>query len=319
MKALSIAGQDHTWIKALIYGKPGTGKTTFGVTAPKPLILLSERQALTHVRHAAQRIGAADVQVLYMERMSDYRDVLRTLVIGTHNPAARSGPFTVRNAQGDTIYEAPTWPETIVLDSLTDACRLVDEEIQREARPKKGKDGLDVMPERYWQALGDRCEKLIRAFRDVDFHVLFLCLEDDKVQGEGDEAERIVVPSLPMRKLPAMVAAAVNVVGIMARRIQQARGEAGQPSDDAQILFGVRTVGPQHYLLKPYRPLVDLEVPNFGDWVRRIRAAINEGDAAPAAQPRARAQRGTGKSTQAQQAQQAQQPSSNTSNTSTEA
>jgi len=284
MKALNAsAGTNETiHVKALIYGKPGTGKTTLGVTAPAPLILLSERQALTHVRHAVARSGQAGAQVIYMETLEDYRNVLRTLMMGTHNPALRSGPFVVRDAHGVVLYEHPTWPQSIVLDSLTDACRLVDDEIQLQAPPKKGKDGLDVQAERYWQALGDRCERLIRAFRDVDFHVLYLCLEDDKMIGEGDQAERQVGPSLPMRKLASTVAAAVNVVGIMARSIVHGQGV------EADVRFGVRTVGPQHCLLKPYRPLADLEIPDFTSWVTRINAAITEGDHAPAAQPKPR-------------------------------
>jgi hypothetical protein len=275
-------------LKALIYGRPGTGKTTFAVSAPKPLILLSERQALTNIRHAIKRTGAKDVQVLVMESLEDYRSVLRTLYAATANPSLKSGPFVVRAQDGVELYRSDIWPETIAIDSLTDATKFVEDEINREAPPRKGKDGLDVVAERYWQALFDRCSKVIRAFRDVDFHVLYLCLEDDRVQGEGDEAERQVTPQLPMRKLPGVVSAAVNVVGIMTRGIRKAPAAEGEAPKDAEIVYVVRTVGPQHFMLKPYRPLADVEEADFTSWVRRINAAITAGDEAPEAKPTAR-------------------------------
>jgi len=268
-----MESKEKAWIKALIYGKPGTGKTTFGVSAPKPLILLSERQGVVHVRAAAKRMGVAPVGVLYMAEIADYRAVLRSLVRGTVDPSAKSGPFVVKAEDGAEIFRSDEWPETVVLDSVTDACRLIDAQILIESPPKLGKDNLPVNSERYWSVLKDRCERLIRSFRDVDFNVLFLCLEDDKVMGEGDEAERKVGPSLPMRSLPDVVAAAVNVVGVMTRRVRQGVSEDGGRAD-AEIDHVVRTVGPQYMLTKPYRPLRDVEVANFSSWVERIRADI---------------------------------------------
>lgn len=265
-------------LKALIYSKPGGGKTSFGVSAPKPLILLSERQGFTHIEQAAERLGRQPVGVLYMEHISDYRNVARELTAATLNPSLRSGPFRIRDEDGEVLFESAEWPESIVIDSLTDACRLVEGRIDEESPPKLGRDGLPTKPERFWQVLKDRCEKLVRSFRDVDFHVIFLCLEDDKMNGEGEEAERSVRPSLPMRALPDFVCAAVNVVGIAHRRIRtDQRVEGG----DVLIEYVIRTVGPSWYTLKPYRPLRDVEVPDFSAWVEAVRG--NRAITAPAA------------------------------------
>jgi hypothetical protein len=229
---------------------------------------------MTHVRQAAARIGRKPVGVLYMGSIADYRHVLRTLQRGTVDPSLRTGPFVVKGEAGEVLFESPTWPESIVLDSVTDACRLIDAQILLESPPKLGKDNLPVNSERYWSVLKDRCEKLIRGFRDIDFHVLYLCLEDDRTIGEGDEAERKVGPALPMRALPDTIAAAVNVVGVMTRRIRQGRGD-GEARSEAEIDHVVRTVGPQWFLLKPYRPLADVEAPDFTSWVERVRGAID--------------------------------------------
>ena len=253
----------ESYVKALVYGQPGTGKTSFGVTAPKPLILLSERQGYTHVKQAAARLGRAVPPVLLIERAEDLRNVAR----GVHS-ASKSGAteLVVHDDSGTEVYRGPM-PETLVVDSITDAFRLLDEEIKRDAPPKKGVDGLDVVSERYWNTLQDRGEKIIRGFRNLPCHVLFLALQDDKTVGEGDAAERIVAPSLPMRRMPSMLAAAVNVVGITTRAIRPPR--EGK-KEQARVVFAVRTVGPSYYMLKPCRPLRDVEVPDFSSWVARL-------------------------------------------------
>lgn len=255
----------ESFVKAAIYGPPGTGKTDFGVSAPKPLILLSERQGLATVRSASVRRGVPVPPTFWMESLEDYRDVVRAL----HGP--KTSPFRVtRKGKGGEVevaYEG-AWPETVVLDSLTDACELVEAEVRREAPPEKAKDGLERWTERHWAALRDRSEKLIRAFRDAPVHVLFLALQDDRTIGEGDEASRVVQPALPMRALPSFLASCVNVVGITSRKIED-RGDDGQ----RRVVYEVRTVAASHYMLKPYRPLRDLEEPDFASWVSRVREA----------------------------------------------
>lgn len=248
------------WVKAAIYGPPGTGKSDFGTSAPKPLILLSERQGIRTVRAAAARRGLPMPVVLAVESLQDLRDVLRAL----HGP--RDKAFRVMSGT-EVAYEGE-WPESVVLDSLTDACELVEAEIRKESPPEKAKDGLERWTERHWAALRDRCERLIRSFRDVPAHVVFLALQDDRTVGEGEEAARVVQPLLPMRALPSVLSAAVNVVGVTSRAIRD-RGEDGQ----RQIAYEIRTVGPSHYMLKPYRPLRDLEEPDFAAWVERIHGA----------------------------------------------
>jgi hypothetical protein len=264
MQQIDLTEEAH-YFKALIYGKPGTGKTSFGCTAPKPLILLSERQGVVHIKAAAKRLKlTTPPQVMFMESIEDYRHVGNALTMATKDPTLRNGPFIVKDAGGKVIYQHIEWPQTVVFDSFTDACKLIEDDINRISPPRIGKDGLPVPSERYWSALKDRIEKLIRFYRDVDFHLLFLCLEDDRTVGEGDEAHRVCGPQVPMRALPGALAASVNVVGIMERVILTAQGDA------AKIGFGVRTIGPGYCLLKPFRPLEDLEKPNFSAWLAKI-------------------------------------------------
>lgn len=271
MKTIDVEAASDRYLKALVYGPPGTGKTNLGVSAPKPLILLSEHQAVPHMRAAAKRLGVPAPLVLAMDNLKDYRHVLVAL------RADKAQPFTVRDDDGNVVFQSAEWPETVVLDSLTDACELVSAEIRAESPPKVGKDGLPVDSERYWNVLADRCAKLIRAFRDLPINTLFLCLVDDRMVGEGDEAKRVVQPMLPMRKLPMTVMAAVNVVGVTYRK----RGDAGKDGKRPMV-YGIQTAGPDYVALKPFPPLRDQEVTDFSSWCKRI-AGIDDGSIAPEA------------------------------------
>lgn len=263
------------WLKALVYGKPGTGKTGFGVSAPEPLILLNEMQAQPHIRAAQGRVGRKAYGVLHMQCVQDYRNVARAF----HGD--RTKPFVVRAVgkdgatdSGEVVFERPAWPQTVVLDSLTEALNLIEAEIREESPPKIGKDGLPVDSERYWNVFADRASKLIRTFRDVEANVLFLCLLDLKETGEGEQKVRWVGPQLVMRKLPGVVCAAVNVVGVTKRQL----------AADKTSVYGISTIGPEYMELKPFHPLRPVEVMDFSSWVQRING-IDDGSVAPTLAP----------------------------------
>jgi hypothetical protein len=166
----------------------------------------------------------------------------------------------------------------VVLDSLTDACDLVSQEIREQSPPKMGKDGLPVDSERYWNVLADRASKLIRAFRDLPLNVVFLCLLDERVNkdDQGVELSRWVGPQLPMRKMPNVVQAAVNVVGVTYRR----RAKVAAKSGTRAMEYGIATSGPDWMQLKPFPPLREYEVTDFASWCKRIHG-IDDGSRAP--------------------------------------
>lgn len=272
MKAIDMNVDEDRHLKALVYGQSGTGKTSFGVSAPKPIILLSEKQAVPHIRAAALRLGRQNPPVLVMESLDDYRYAL------TAFRGDKAQPFTVKDADGAVVYQSAEWPETAVLDSVTDACELVSEEIRVQSPQKTGRDGLPVDSERYWNVLADRTSKLIRAFRDLPLNVLFLCLLDERItkDDDGKELSRWMGPQLMMRKMPAVVQAAVNVVGVTYRR----RAKSADKDGNRSMEYGIATVGPDYMQLKPFPPLRDYEVTDFTSWCQRI-AGVDDGSKAP--------------------------------------
>ncbi len=267
-----------------MYGKSGSGKTTLGVTAPKPLILLSERQGMVVIRQAAARLGLPVPAVIHMQSLEDYRSVLRAL------HGSRAEPFRVfetidtatTGPRRQLVFELPVdqWPETVVLDSTTDAMRLVIEEIRQQSPPKAGQDGLPVDSQRFWQVLESRAMNLIQGYRDVKAHKLFLCLCDDRMTGEDDNQKRSITPDLPMRKFPEKLSAACNVMAYAYRREKKTQRPDRQ-GVEVKTIYGVMTGGPEHMLLKPHPPLRQFEVPNYSAWVQIIRGELANLPTAP--------------------------------------
>lgn len=262
---------NEKYVNAAFYGKSGTGKTSIGVSAPKPLILLSERQGIVHVKQAAKRLGKPVPPTLFMHTFGDYRNVLVAL------RGDKTQPFQIKqkvldgdgNASDEVVFELEEWPESVVLDSLTDCGRLCVEEIRRQSPPVRGKDGLPTDSQRFWNVLGDRMKNLILGFRDAPVHSVFLSLADDRDVGEDDEKHRQCSPDLPMRRLGDVLSSAVNVIGYTYRKMVREEGKT-----TARIVYGVMTTGPEYMTLKPYRPLRDIEIPDFTHWVNVVNGSI---------------------------------------------
>ena len=252
----------QTTLNVLAYGDSGTGKTTLGVSAPSPLILLSETQGMASIKQAAKRQGLPVPRVVIVEEWGDYLTIWETLM-------KSAGSETVNIAGVEMAY-----PETVVIDSLTDAGNLLWEEIDKIAPPADGKDGLPARGMRSWGAAKDRFEKMLLCYRDLPTHVLFLALRDDKDADEESGKSRSTNPMLPVRSLASRVAAAVNLIAVTTRSSKKSRDPSKKGSYDT--IYEVKTVGPEYMLTKEYEPLKHTEAPDFSDWVRRVREAHDE-------------------------------------------
>jgi hypothetical protein len=277
------------YVKALVYGASGTGKTSLGVTAPKPLILLSEIQAIPSIKAAAKRLGRGRPPALPMDSTARVGQVLRAFKGDRSKPfIVPEIGFTLEQARagesGAVAFKLEEWPESLVIDSLTEVIDIIVREIRAEAPPRPGKDGLPVDSERFWNVLEDRGRQFIKAVRDVPAHVLFLALLEDKEVGPRDGIKvRQVGPAMAMRKLQAGVMAAVNVVGVTYRRRVLVRDtESKDPkATKSGMVYGVTTTGPEYMALKPFAPLRDREVTDFSSWVARINGSLDSDEQQP--------------------------------------
>jgi len=280
---------DEDYFKVLITGASGTGKTDLGVSPMQlgpTLVLLSERQGMRTIRDAAKRRGLPLPEVLYMRSLQDYRQVIRAIHGPRKEPKMRVFSAPSGGKKPELMLEMD-WPVTVVLDSITDACELVRQEIFSESPPKPGEDGLNVITLRHFGEIKDRGVKLIRSFRDCPANVLLLALLQETVsETDNAGARREMQPLLGTRTMAAPTIASVNMSGL-AERIIVRRKEGDEEGADREIDWRVRTIGPSWMPVKPYRPLKDQETPDFADWVRRIKGE-GEGEAKPAAEKKGR-------------------------------
>ncbi len=252
-------------------GPGGTGKTGMGVSAPRPLILLSERQGFPHIKQAAKRLGKPVPPVLLVEEAEDYRDALRAL------HGSKDKPFVVRSKAGELHMELPPeqWPQTVVLDSLSDACNVLVREIRKQSPQRKGRDGLPVDATKFWGVLIDRAEALMHGFRDLPLNVVFLCLMRDstKEDEDGKILSREIAPKLATRGMSQALCAAVNVMGYTYRTLDKQK----RPQ------YGVLTQGPEGMLTKPCAPLLPREVPDLTSWFARMSGELVDAPTMPLA------------------------------------
>ncbi len=268
-----IDQEENPFFKFTIFGESGTGKTTLGTTAPKPLFLLSERQGLNSIKEACQKADKPIPPVLFMESMNDYRNVLRALHGDKEKPFKVLYPVGPKEEDRFEIAYEGDWPETIVIDSITDALNKLMNELLKEAPPPMQSDGLREMQMRHWGALRSRCERLIRLFRDVPTHVVYLALRESREANE--KSEPFTGPDLPMKALPGALMGCVNVSGMTRRDLVPKFDDEGHPMVKngkalREFRFSVQTRGPNHMAVKAPLALDSKETPNISDWIDKL-------------------------------------------------
>ena len=258
---------DTEHLNVLITGPSGTGKTTFASSAPKSLYLAFERQARAVVKKHQRESGVGScVAMLFPETAEDIRAVVRAF----HGP--RDEPFrVVDKASGDIVLECE-WPETLVIDSVTDAVKMIRDEIDRRVPLEFASDGFYDRNMRRRGAYREESENMFRAVRDVGAHVIWLAILDEGVDEASDGSKkRYAGPSLLAKTHRSALMQTTNIAGVSRRRIHPPeQDDEGNVVREAWIEYAVQLVGPTYLPLKEYRPLDDIEVPDFSDWLSRI-------------------------------------------------
>jgi hypothetical protein len=267
---MKIATDDGMrFVNVLISGESGTGKTAFASTAPKSLYLAFERQAELVVRkHQRERGVGSCVGILFPESAEDLRAVVRAF----HGPRDRT--FTVLDREtGQIVFESDDWPITLVIDSVTDAVKLIQDEIDSRVRLEMASDGFADRNMRRRGAYKEECERMFRGVRDVGAHVLWLAILDEGIDEASDGSKkRYAGPLLLAKGHRPTLMQTTNVAGISRRRVHapERDSETNEITNEARIEYGIQLVGPTYLPLKEYRPLGDFEVPDFSDWLTRI-------------------------------------------------
>jgi len=140
-------------VKAVIYGASGAWKTVFGATAPKPIFASAEGGLLS--------VADKNIQFVEIKSLKDLQELL----------------IYLKNEKHDF--------ETVVIDSITEINDIIKMDIER----RTGK----WMQLQDWWELAKKIKAILRWFRDLDMHVIFLAQE----VSESDEGVVTkIVPSL---------------------------------------------------------------------------------------------------------------------------
>jgi len=169
MIQIKVFTPEEHWVKALIYGPSGSGKTFFAGTAPDVIFASAEGGLLT--------LKDKNPHYVDIRSLNDLRDFLNHLKTKKHE------------------YK------TVVIDSITEINDIIKDEI--EARTKRSIQKGD------WEEVAKKVKNVLRMFRDLPMHVIFIALE--KVEKDGDEILKIL-PELNGKSATG-VARYMDVVG----------------------------------------------------------------------------------------------------------
>ena len=124
--------------KILVYGMAGAGKTTLAKTAPGKVLVISAEAGLLSIK------DASNVEAIEVKEASE--------VMELHN-ALKSSTLQY---------------DTVVLDSVSEISEILL--VWEKSRSKD--------PRMAYGNVQESVTNLMRAFRDLNMHVLFLCKED---------------------------------------------------------------------------------------------------------------------------------------------
>lgn len=162
-------------INALLYGPPGSGKSTGALSAPGPILIVnSEGQG--GIRFARRRFGDQKIRELTFAGKQTFIDAYLYL------------------------KERKGGEKTLVIDTIGEAHRMLLDEMAKDGRPTM----------QQWGDVQVIIERFIRSVRDLDINVILVCHEE--IQKDEATGEAMRMPLTGGRKLPALLTAQVDVV-----------------------------------------------------------------------------------------------------------
>ena len=170
-------------LNALIYGKPGAGKTMLAASAAddprtSPVLFVDAEGGTINVSHKN------GLHFFDVKNPDELRMLTRYLREAT--------------AAGDLPFK------TLVLDSLTDiAEKAMDSIVQTISNPRRAVS--DVEEGADWNVFNHRMMAVIRFFRDLDVHLIATALEREDTNG--------FFPAVKGKQVPQQLPGAFNTVG----------------------------------------------------------------------------------------------------------
>ena len=222
-----------TSIKVLLYGESGAGKSYLSVTAPKPLVLLTEMNGQASIMHSNPN--------------SDIIHVSSDILLGDVLKDIESNPDNWKKY------------DTIVIDSLTEVQRLIKDRITNR--------GSKQMRLQDWGLLADTMRRLMSRIRALQKSVVCICLLEAQIDEET--GTRHYKPAFEGKKTSGEIAQYFNAVGFLYTAQQQTKEGDDLVTTTARHLM---VEGPSRILCKPTYPLNGtIENPNLTKIFKQIR------------------------------------------------
>lgn len=239
LKSLS---ETPMYVKALIYGDPGVGKTWLACTVPNPLLVLSEWAVSRLTLERLRRDLGIDPDVIYVESDDDAIEALK-----------------YARAHTDKY-------DSLVLDGITDLNDRIMREVLQEVTLAKEKHDPDILEQRDWNRVLTRTGNVLRLYRDFPGHTVITALATEEMMK--------IVPLIYPKSLRKMIASMFNFVGYLT-----AEARAGKPSmrrlhTDLAVAHIAKSPG-------GFIPPV-VENPNFQDLIPQIVSVAGPKQPGPA-------------------------------------
>ena len=161
------------YVKMMIYGKPGAGKTYLAAQAAfvpemSPIMyLVPDAAELDTLRKAAP-----DAQAMQIDTWPQMEKIWTEATRMCRDP--RSGGFPYKTVVVDTGTEAQKLSMRDIMDDLV-----------KNGRPGGGPVDPDVPSQREWGQSISQMRRLIRSFRDLPINFIFVCHEQESRDNRG--------------------------------------------------------------------------------------------------------------------------------------
>lgn len=244
--------RDQTFLKVLVTGASGSGKTTCCSKASNVLILEPAAQALTSIRAANP-----NAFILQIDTLQDAADAIYSL--------RHAAPSKMENGEpclNVKLTQDPSWlspgKKAEVYGEITIQSVVIDdfEEIQDlERKEIQGKK--PTMQIQDWGLLMDRNMNFLRALRSVKCNV-FVCVKVSRAQ---DKEAQVYEFALSGSKFKSMLPGLFNAMCFLYRK---------DPTDvdSREYVAGFRL--PEQYLTKAHPALDAIEDPDPTLWWKKI-------------------------------------------------
>lgn len=187
----------NPWTHWMLYGPTGSGKTTAASTFPTPLFLVPAAEG--------SELSLSDRALPFVKLgRDDQNNVIgiRQHLDGVMNMLESKHVQMRKLLQADKhedAYAVFPW-ETIVVESMTHLCAMLQDDISQNGRIK--------MDQQKWGVMSDFLRTLHTRLRGLDVHVVFTALA--KVEGEDSNAEG--APDIP-GKMARLLPSACDAIG----------------------------------------------------------------------------------------------------------